>query len=403
MTSNDDNMSEPASSAAASEQPQQPSASAAARQEQQQPAQQPATGGSIASSAKSSSTATRRLHHGRGPLIRDSDDSDDDLSDDTGDEESALLRRARGDDGAWDSDDTEGARSAFLAGDLSRRLKKRRARKSKRGKKRTRPPCGCLGICAAVTGALLGLALLCVAIVHVWLGHVIGDEMSDLDLDIVAQRGLEWTGPTAVSLSRGPRNTSTTTVEHDDDAADVDMWIHMNATVGFDVRNALGWQRKDAHGAGWLKRVEAAVARWGTTQVDRVSVSVGEVLMHDSKSASADGDALVAVRAINPVVVPVSYPKPRDGVRDVHTSNVAFDIPLKLLDPHGLQQLALQAWHGKRLDVTLNVSSVAVSLARPNVGRPWTWLGRFSAVDIAHSISFKRGSLCCRCRLLRAT
>lgn len=254
-------------------------------------------------STSSSATPRRtRLRHGRGPLIRDSDD-----------------------EGSVGSD-----QGHTLA-----------ARSSSR---RSTAPSATQMLCTLL-GVLFISLLLVMAVLHLWIGHVIAEQGKHGDLEEMAQRGVLFAGPSAVRfVDGGGKGTA--------------MVVEMDGMAGVDVRRALDWEHKEK--GGWLRRAEGRVARWGVRRMSTVSVAVGRALLFDGHQDIEHADELVRVEGLDTIRLPLSYPSMADPLPQMDPFTIR--IPVSFPSPEVLSKVARQAWDDRVYRARIEVDDVLVTL-----------------------------------------
>lgn len=179
-------------------------------------------------------------------------------------------------------------------------------------------------LCLAL-GVGCGLLLLAVAITHLWLGHVISEQGGVAEMGrgvAVGVEGIKW------------------------GEGGVEVW----GKAGVDVKRALGWATKEK--GGWMRRFEARVARWGTSEVGSTSVRVRRAVLK-----SAGGEELVVVEGIDTLVLPLSYPV---GGAEPRMDEYSLVLPIDVVDPALLGRIAKEAWSSGGYAMRVDVEGVQV-------------------------------------------
>ncbi|GAA5983482.1 hypothetical protein JCM11641_005823 [Rhodosporidiobolus odoratus] len=276
-----------------------------------------------------------RLRHGRGALVRE--DSDDEPLNNASEDDRMryVVVRPR-----------EGARSRIGWG-------------------------GAACLFFAVFFALLLVAL---AAVHLWIGHLLSEQAAHGTPEHMAQRGLLWTGPSAVRLQPGENGAS--------------LVVEMDGNAGMDVRKALDWEAKET--GGWLRRTEARVARWGVRKAGTVAVDVGEVALFDA--ASNSGPPLVGIPALDTLHIPLSYPT-KNNPQPVMQS-FTLRVPLDFPSPEDLTRFGQSVWESKTYRIRADVKQVLVKVGGAQTRGVSGWfMRRMSKIKVAGLTRFEEGKL----------
>ncbi|BGP18333.1 hypothetical protein JCM10213_008506 [Rhodosporidiobolus nylandii] len=246
-----------------------------------------------------------RLRHGRGPLVRDDSDDDDE-----------LLNNA--------SEDDRMRYVVVAPQDSPRRM-------------------GWGGALCLFLSALFCLLLLIVAVLHLWVGHLLSEQARHGTTQEMAERGLLWTGPSAVRVQAGENGAG--------------LMIEVDGTAGMDVRKALGWEAKDT--SGWMRRVEGKVARWGIRKARSVDVDVGEVALYGVDDLE-EASPLIVIPALNTLRIPLSYPTAKDPLPSLQPFTLR--VPLTFPSPQALARFGEAAWQTKQYRIHANVRETAVKV-----------------------------------------
>lgn len=257
----------------------------------------------------SSSTPQRRnrLRHGRGPLIQDSEDDDASIASES------STRRPR-------------SRSASLL-----------YRRAGAATTTTRVLCTFLGI------VLLSL-LVALAVLHLWIGHVISEQGNHGDLEEMAQRGVLFAGPSAVRLGGG--------------GGEAAVVVELDGMAGVDVRKALDWESKDE--GGWLRRAEGRIARWGARKLGSVSVAFDRAMLFDAHEEIDQARQLVVVQGVETIRLPLSYPSKADPLPQMHPFTLR--IPVAFPTPEVLAEVARKAWDDHKYAARVELDDLHVTL-----------------------------------------
>ncbi|GAA5878907.1 hypothetical protein JCM3774_004366 [Rhodotorula dairenensis] len=336
-----------------------------------------------------SRTARKRLRHGRGPIIHSDDDGDGDDDDD--DDQSTVTATANLT--TTTSDDPEAAllvaptKPDRTVGQQPQQQHKRR----RRGRGRS-----CASWCCAALGTAFLVALVVLAVLHLWVGHLLAEERTrNSSPELFVRRGLILTGPSAVRIVTTP-SPSAAAASHNAVAeaeADGEIVIEVDVVMGMDVRKGLDWQDKDAKEGtptSWRKRTEAKLVRWAVSRADHVDVSVSGISLYPAQddddesgepvtavasvqSRSNDNDdALIRLDPTDAIAfsLPLSYPSPPsrngDGNGDAdeapRTDSYTFVIPLRIPNPRHLVEFGKLVYDEKRYHVKIEIDEVIVKV-----------------------------------------
>lgn len=268
---------------------------------------------------------TPKLSHGRGPLIVESD------------EEDSL-------NGAHQSGHTSSLRSSS----------------------HSRPSPG-VKVFLSACGSVVFLLLLAVAIVHIWLGHLLAEEARTGSIEDVGRRGILLNGPSAVRVRE----------------EEGILVVELDGEIGVDARKALGWEAKDT--AGWLKRTEGGIARWAISRVERVSVQLGQISILDSKR----GEELVVIRSLQKMLVPISYPTVNGTPPALQQTTLS--IPLEFPSPATVADFVRRTWDSKRYAVQVQIEKLSI-LPGGSMGAFGSFvrkMGKIHVKDLSHSFAGK--------------
>ncbi|GAA6024668.1 hypothetical protein JCM10207_007829 [Rhodosporidiobolus poonsookiae] len=280
-------------------------------------------------SAASSPAKPTRLRHGRGPLVRDDTDDDEPLPPNVSEDDTSRY-------------------VVVVPADSHRR----------RGLTWGGAVCLFLGL-------LFCLVLVTFAVVHLWVGHLLSEQAKHGTPEEMAQRGLLWTGPSAVRVSAlaGEGNGG--------------LAIELDGMAGVDVRRALDWEAKDK--GGWFRRQEGRIARWGVRKARSVSVNVGEIAIYDATASSFDIDAdaqepLIVVPALDTLRLPLSYPTKADPLPAMQP--FTLHVPVTFPSPADLSRFGHAVWENKTYRVRAAVRQVNVKVGEAETGGVAGWFMR---------------------------
>lgn len=284
----------------------------------------------------SSTTPQRknRLRHGRGPLIRDSDDEGSIGS------ESSLRPRSR-------------SNSLLYV--------------TRRGGAATTTQVLC-----TLLGVFFVTLLLALALLHLWIGHIISEQGNHGDLEEMAQRGVLFAGPSAVRFVDGGEDGSSAMV------------VELDGMAGVDVRKALDWESKDD--GGWLRRAEGRIARWGVRQLGAASVGIERVMLFDAHEDIEDARQLVVIEDIAPIRLPLSYPSKANPLPRMEPFTLR--VPISFPTPEALAEIAKKAWENRAYRARIEVEEVIVKLGGAEArGLLGTLVRKFGGVSAGARIS----------------
>ncbi len=267
------------------------------------------------------------FRHGRGPIIPDDDDEHEPAT-------GTLIvnRESEGDD----------ERTSLLystSGGADRSVESLAPRPARR-----RPG---WRTCALVGALAVGfVVLLLLALVHLWVGHVVSEQGKKGGLEEMIRRGLRVEGPFEVGVAEGQGEN--------------EVVLKVNASVGFDARSGLGWEDKDTKQASILNEWESYFARLAVKTTDSVQLNLDSLLVF---TEGPDGQeySLLEVPSLESVRVPVSYPH---GAQVARTTPLALSVPLRFPDPDAAAKFAARVWNTKKYAVQARVDGVHVRAGR---------------------------------------
>jgi len=204
------------------------------------------------------------------------------------------------------------------------------------------------------------VVLLLVALVHLWVGHVVSDQGRRGGLEEMARRGITLEGPFQVGLREGQ--------------AENEVIVLVNLTAGVDARRGLGWEDKETHQASILNEWEAYWARLAVRATDSVEVTL-TALELSTAHANGSESTLLVVPALASVRVPVSYPR---GAEPARTTPLGLSVPLRFPDADAAGRFAYAVWDSKKYAVRVRAKQVEVRAGKPGQGGVSGWaLRRF--------------------------
>ncbi|KAK4048488.1 hypothetical protein OIO90_005819 [Microbotryomycetes sp. JL221] len=286
---------------------------------------------------KPPATATTiNIRHGRGPLIRDSDEEDDQLDNDHVNEATSLL-----------SSGTHRHRKHRV---LKRQLGHLDHDSTSKNQQRRSKLC-----CVSIIVILVAICLTLVAIVHVWIGHVVEQQIQQAGgLNAIANRGLTWNGPTQLDIVSQP-------VQGHDGPFEVEMELE----VGFSVAKGLSWhQQQSDKRLTWPTKLERKMIKWTVDKLPQVRVKLDQANLFDGNDEnnytviSSANLALVVVNKMADVVVPVSY---NDEGR---VDRMKVRVPLEFPNPDLLSRFAQTTWQQQNYNVIVNVKQLRLSFEK---------------------------------------
>lgn len=289
------------------------------------PSLRPASPSPSASTTASPRTTQRKttnppVRHGRGPIIRDSDDDDT----------SSLLP------------------SSATGAATARRRRHSIASSSLSSRRRRSSPASL--VCYAL-GILFIFFLVLLAVLHLWLGHLLSEQAKRGSLSDMAERGILFAGPEAVRLVQPSKH----------EGKDAVVSVEVDCMAGVDVRRALDWEAKDDDNSWWFRKVEGRIARWGVRQLDSVKVGVGRVHL---LGPEASDDPLVVVGGLQGVDLPLSYPS--RGLPVPTMDHYTLRFPVYVPRPEDLVALGKRIWDEKAYSVRIEVDDINVALGGPS-------------------------------------
>ena len=201
--------------------------------------------------------------------------------------------------------------------------------------------------CALVGAVSLAfVVLLLLALVHVWVGHVVKEQSKQGTMEDMVRKGVRLEGPFEFGVGEGQSEN--------------EVVVKLNASVGFDARSGLGWEDKDSKGANSLRRWESYFARRAVKMTDSVQLDFSNIVIF-TDLPSGDEAPLVQVPSLDSIRVPLSYPHRTEGVQ---TTPLALSVPLRFPDPDAAAKFASKVWNTKKYNVKVMAEGVQVKVGK---------------------------------------
>lgn len=309
----------------------------------------------LSSPSSSGGKRKQRLRHGRGPLVREDSDADEPLpSNDSDEEEEQRVRLVS-------VHPAEHARARWTLSSIA-----------------------CL-----IFGLVFCLALLALAVLHIWVGRLVSEQARHGTAEEMAQRGMVWAGPSAVRVQASQGGEG--------------LVVEVDGMAGIDVRKALDWEEKDE--GGWVRRMEGRIARWGVKKAKSVTVEVGEVAIYDASGGeqSASSDPLVLVNSLDSLRLPLSYPTLSNPLPTMQP--FTLHIPLSFPSPQHLADFAKAVYASKDYRVRAEIREVVAQVGEGKGRGPAGWVMRrikkTKVTDLARVVEGK-GACALSCALYSA-
>ena len=324
-----------------------------------------ARGGGAAATA--SRPASAILRHGRGLLSEDEGGSQRRRSTAfAGANGNADAGGHAGDsDGDDDDDDDDDEEGAGLLG-----WRRRRSSSSSR-RRRCRP--GWKGVLCYVFLALLAVAFVAFAIIHLWIGRFVSEQMADnaSRLRARAQDALIYRGPDSMKILS--MDSITTTVQ-------------VQMRMGIDVRTVFGWnethlseveaaqgeppkQRQRAR-LPLSRRLERKIVGWATRRIGVTTMDLPEPVL--ISPLSDKNHTMLQLALLHPVSLPLYFPKADSyNVSDLSwLRNVTLTVPLEVLDAELMADFVNRTMETNEARVHVKVQKAHVTLGREG-DRSW--------------------------------
>ncbi|EGG10435.1 uncharacterized protein MELLADRAFT_115407 [Melampsora larici-populina 98AG31] len=317
---------------------------------------------SITNESRPASRASR-LSHGRGPIMPDSDDESLDNHNQQAHSETRLFTPFRTNSNsrsriysAMKSPDAGTQRSIIyrststLLTHCSDDSSIRRRAVSSRTKR----------FCVAFSLFTVALAFLLFAIVHIWIGNLVSQQLKSTDspLDMIKRGIVISKEPDHVAISGIEENTIT---------------LSLAFRMGLDVRQSLGWEHKDMRDANVWQRVESRLAKWfvNTSQNARVIISKPvqirplyySIDQNFTSQLDLSEDKMIEVD-LPPFDMPIGYPveKSTEVSIDEIAKLVRFQLPIKITSSETLKKTLMSAWEDRRVNLAISVADVHVQI-----------------------------------------
>lgn len=313
--------------------------------------------------SKSGRPQSAVVRHGRGLLSEDGDGEGDseaaaaEIIDDTenGHANGHPAAAAMSDDDDDDANDDDG-------GLLGWRKKRRRssghsaASSSAKKQRRLRPST----IACYVLLALLAVVFIAFAVVHVWIGRFMSEQLAGDGEGIRAraQQSLVYAGPDSVKILSMDRDSTTVKVE---------------MRMGIDVRKVFGWDGRQVADEKHLplsRRLERKFIGWAARRVGQASMDLPEPVKvspldlphHDMLYLATEG----------PLTLPLHCPQAKEyDPEDLSwLKHVTVTVPMQVADPDVMATFVNTSMEDKVARVHVKVPRARVSLGREN-DRGW--------------------------------
>lgn len=207
---------------------------------------------------------------------------------------------------------------------------------------------------------MLGIAFVAFAIIHVWVGRFVSEQLKD-DGALIKERApdaLVWQGPDSVKILNMDSDSTT---------------VRVNMRVGLDVRTALGWNNTSSEQVKKLplsRRLERRIIGWMTRRVGLATMDLpSPVTISDPASLHTP---ILAMGLAAPLALPLHFPK-LDNYDPHETSwlrPVSLDIPVEVLDANLMADFINSTMAAKKGRVHVLVKEARVSLGKEEA-RDW--------------------------------
>ena len=318
--------------------------------------------GAGATAAPASRPASAILRHGRGLLSEDEGGSQRRRS--TAFAGADSQGPANGDD--TDDDEDDDADDEGGAGLLGWR--RRRSSASSR-RRRGRP--SWKGVVCYVFLALLAVAFIAFAIIHLWIGRFVSEQMADNASRIRAraQDALVYRGPDSMKVLSMDSNTTT---------------VQVQMRMGIDVRTVFGWNethlpeveanegapRKQQPRLPLSRRLERKIIGWATRRIGVTTMDLPEPIL--VSPLSDKNCTMLQLALLHPVSLPLYFPKAdRYNVSDLSwLRNITLTVPIEVLDPELMADFVNRTMESNEARVHVRVQKAHVTLGREG-DRSW--------------------------------
>lgn len=318
------------------------------------------------------------VRHGRGLLSEDGDDDDDHVrgssrravrSKRSSVRTSNELDNDHDDDDNLASDDGADSDDELLAG-WSNKHSSRHTRKGRRRWQNHLPSLKS-GICYFLL-FLLALGFLTFAIIHMWIGRFVSEQMGDggIVLKERASDALVWRGPDSIKILKMDSDATT---------------VRVDMRMGIDVRTVFGWNttsymredqlhtQQDTRRPSWSRRMERKLIGWATRKTGQASVDLPSPILILDPSNTTQAMAAAGLQA--PITLPLHFPK-SDTYDPNDLSwlrNISLTVPFEVLDPNIMASFINQTMNEKSGNVRVKIKEANLSLGRQG---DRSWLSR---------------------------
>lgn len=305
------------------------------------------------------------VRHGRGLLSEDGDDDDDLPSRRNGRGSKHSSARTSTAIGAYSDDDGDDADSVDeLLGSWHSKHSRSRRRSWRRY-----VPTWKTGICYFLF-FLLGLAFLAFAIIHMWIGRFVSEQLGDGGVLVKerAQDALVWRGPDQIKIVKMDADSTV---------------VRVNMRMGIDVRTVFGWNTTtfnterlhtmDTHKLSWPRRTERKLIGWATRKTGQASVDLpSPILLLDLSNTT---QAMAATGLEGPITLPLYFPKSETYDADDLSwlKSISLTVPFQVLEPNLMAAFINQTLEEKFGSVRVKVQEANLSLGKEE---DRSWLAR---------------------------
>ena len=294
----------------------------------------------LGQSSTTSPAAATGVRHGRG-LLSDDDDEDDD-SDNDRDGSARRIRRRSNDSASSD--------------DLLASSGRRRSRHIHRRRYIWR------SILLYVFLALLGLAFVAFAIIHIWLGRFVSEQFKN-DAQAIRDRApdaLVYRGPDKVRILEMSKDKSTVQIE---------------MRMGIDPRIVFGWNDTFSTHEGLTssRKWERRLVGWAVRRIGQASMDLPEPVLVSSKNQTTQ--PFMQFTLSSPIALPLYFPK--SGIYDPNDiswlRNITITVPAQVLEPGLMATFINQTMDTKEGEAHIAVRKAHVALGKEE---DRTWLSK---------------------------
>lgn len=318
-------------------------------------------GNGIASGSRPQSAVVR---HGRGLLSEDGDGDGDAV--DSGDGAAAANARDGGDaelngnghaSDDDDNDDDADETSGLLGWRRRNSNTSNSSAKKRRAGLRKRLSAGWIA-CYVLLG-LLAIAFAVFAVVHVWVGRFVSEQMRDNAalLRARAQDALVYRGPDSVKILNMDSESTT---------------VQVQMRMGIDVRTVFGWNGSAENQKKLLfsRRMERKLIGWATRRTGQTSMDLPEPVQVSPLDLPDHKMLYLATK--EPITLPLHFPQLKEyDPEDLSwLRNVTITVPMEVVDPDVMATFVNASLANKQAKVHVKVPRARVTLGREN-DRGW--------------------------------